>query len=1839
MKKVYLLLILFTTLLHTHRISAQTTNFQNTVTKCYTGPTQSYGNTLGTAVGSVNFASGIDIPPGHQIIDVVVEVVWSKTDDGSCTPTTGLPVDLSHVGFFVKAPTSSPNTIAASDVTGPFASTPTTSSFGGSTNVIQDTIVFKHNFPSLLPAGVPSTARDTFSPNGSSLDFYYGQSPYGNWTVGAIDDAPAAGPQLCIHSYCITLVTCDFTTLSAACSANATVALDTSGTHVFELIDLDSASDISCRVDNISFTPSTVSCANIDTAVQVTMVIEDQLGNVDSCSSTVEVIDNTPPILEDCFPSIWGDRYLGADGRDTFWASFLGATDNCGTVIKEVRPFFSPIWTDKITFNCVSNFQQFWGRATDAHGNVDSCRIIVRYLDTIAPTAICGQDTVFLTTAANGAASIPAINLDGGSFDICPPVVGRWINSQFAPPPTYTCADLGIDTVSLIVADIAGNLDTCNNAIVTIVDTIPPTAICQNDTVYLAANGIGSISANLLDGGSIDNCSIDSLNINGSSVVNFDCSHLNSPQFVTLHVFDASGNVDSCSSVVTVLDTFPPIANCRNQVVYLDATGVGNIAADSFDNNSLDFCTGNNLSFSIGGNPSASFDCSQIATNPNAISLTVTDSFGNSSSCTTTLTVIDSITPTASCATPTIYLNSTGTATLSAAELSLGSNDNCSVVDSFVNTLGATTANFDCRALSTPQPVTLIIQDAAGNTDSCATTVTVLDTIRPTPRCRTNITVQLDANGLGIATPAMLDSNSNDNCSILTYLINNQDTANYSCADLGTQTATLTIIDTSSNQRSCTTLVTIEDNIAPTISCQSAIGYLNSSGFVSVTPELFIDTANTSDNCSNPITSFSNGATNITYDCDSIGNRSVDLTITDNYGNTARCLTTINIQDTIPPTAICRSVAYTVQLDSNSQAFVTPADIDNGSFDVCQLDTTLVNGLDTLFFDCTNLGNNRVSLLVQDQSGRTASCPATVVVEDIFAPTALCRDTIIYLNNSGVAQLNAQQIDDGSFDNCSAINLSINGASTINYNCNQVGTNSVQLTVTDAFGNINQCIANVQVLDTIDPIADCIAPNTLEVYLDSNCFAIVPATAFNNNSNDNCPNNLNYTVNGSPNALFNASNLGNTPITLTVNDASGRTSTCMTTINVYDTILPQILCRPDTLYLTSGTVTLMPNRINDNSYDNCSSPTLTVNGQSSLSFDCSQLGTNAVTLIGTDSNGNIDSCSTTVTIIDAAPPLASCQFTTTIALDSTTNQAVLNPLLVDNNSSDNCIISTYEVSQDTFDCSHINQTNTIQLVVTDQSGNSDTCSSQIIVEDTITPIAQCIGADTLYYTGVTLNITANDIDAGSFDNCGIQSITINQDTFNCPDIGRNLITLTVIDSSGNTGTCTADIYVIDSTVVAEAGADQLLCTGDSTTLNAMTPNAGLTGRWTTNNNSITILNDASINAIALNIPDGLHTFYWTLSSSSCNDISTDSMVVEVISPLTDSAFAGFDQSLCEANTITLAGNYPSAGTAQWVQTATQASAGSIITNPADSSTSVSGLNGGNYVYVWEFINGNCGVYDRDTVVITIDVSPNINALAGDDFICSPDTILLNAVPASNGDNGLWSSPDSTVIIYNPTNPFSLASNFSLDTNILVWSLSRGTCLNYASDTLLVILGDEQPITLPDTFSLSTDGTIKNINVTSNDLLPSTWSIVVIDDIDDGNLTNLSNGRFDIDINDVRVTQYFTYEITNTGCTEIRDSAEVVIYIEETENCYVPNAFTPNGDGSNDRFIVPCLDNISEKAALSVFNRWGNLVYQTDNYLSDWEGTHKDQPLPNGTYFYILKITNKAPQKGSIEIRR
>ena len=84
---------------------------------------------------------------------------------------------------------------------------------------------------------------------------------------------------------------------------------------------------------------------------------------------------------------------------------------------------------------------------------------------------------------------------------------------------------------------------------------------------------------------------------------------------------------------------------------------------------------------------------------------------------------------------------------------------------------------------------------------------------------------------------------------------------------------------------------------------------------------------------------------------------------------------------------------------------------------------------------------------------------------------------------------------------------------------------------------------------------------------------------------------------------------------------------------------------------------------------------------------------------------------------------------------------------------------------------------------------------------------------------------------------------------------------------------------------------------------------------------------------------------------------------------------------------------------------------------------------------------------------------------------------------------------------------------------------------------------------------------------------------------------------------------------------------------------IPNAFTPNGDGINDVWHIDALVYFPD-CKLSVFNRYGSIVFQSHGYPQPWDGTENGKPLPVGTYYYIISLKgDNKPLSGSLTIIR
>ncbi|MCB0755656.1 MAG: HYR domain-containing protein, partial [Flavobacteriales bacterium] len=317
--------------------------------------------------------------------------------------------------------------------------------------------------------------------------------------------------------------------------------------------------------------------------------------------------------------------------------------------------------------------------------------------------------------------------------------------------------------------------------------------------------------------------------------------------------------------------------------------------------------------------------------------------------------------------------------------------------------------------------------------------------------------------------------------------------------------------------------------VDPTAACQDITVQLDQSGTFSIVAS-DVD-AGSADNCavSSIVVSPS------TFDCSNLGTETVTLTVADDFGNQSTCTADVTVLDTIPPTSICQDI--TVQLDGSGNASIVPSQIDNGSNDVCGIASIT---LDVTSFNCSNAGANVVTLTVEDNSGNTSQCTATVTVEETVPPTASCQDATVYLDELGQASISAADVDAGSTDNCAITSISV---SPSDFLCAQLGIQPVTLTVEDGSGNTDNCSASITVLDTISPqIIDC--PSDILVPSNSSTCAS-PVTWSEPTATDNCSANL--ASNFTSGTTF---PIGVTQVFYTATDQSGNTAQCFFNVEV-----------------------------------------------------------------------------------------------------------------------------------------------------------------------------------------------------------------------------------------------------------------------------------------------------------------------------------------------------------------------------------------------------------------------------------------------------------------------------------------------------------------------------------------------------------------------------------------------------------------------------------------------------------------------------------------------------------------
>ncbi len=398
--------------------------------------------------------------------------------------------------------------------------------------------------------------------------------------------------------------------------------------------------------------------------------------------------------------------------------------------------------------------------------------------------------------------------------------------------------------------------------------------------------------------------------------------------------------------------------------------------------------------------------------------------------------------------------------------------------------------------------------------------------------------------------------------------------------------------------------------------------------------------------------------------------------------------------------------------------------------------------------------------------------------------------------------------------------------------------------------------------------------------------------------------------------------------------------------------------------------------------------------------------------------------------------------------------------------------------------------------------------------------------------------------------------------------------------------CTHDTTItitVNSLPVVTITPPQTICSGNNVNLTAT---GGGTYSWS---------NGATSSSISVS-PLTTTTFTVTVTNGGC---PKDTTVAITVNP-TPTVIVSGNNSICKGDSTQLTAT--GGGTYVWSNGATTSS---IMVKPANDST-----------FKVVVSNGSCS--DSSNVTVTVNTKP-IPTISRDTSICAGNTVQLNS---SGGASYPW-SPTAGLSSSNIPNPKATP----LVTTEYIDTVANGGCI--AIDSVLITVNPAPPIsTTPYPSVTIVSGISTPLLVTPANKYVWTPS------------TGLSCDTCQSpDASPTVTTTYYVTVSNASGCTAT-DSIEVIV----EANCgqvFIPTGFSPNGDGQNDILLLKgdCIQAVD----FNIYDRWGNVVFRTQNMAQGWDGTYMGKPMETGTYSYFITVlTNTgttSSKKGSISLVR
>lgn len=413
--------------------------------------------------------------------------------------------------------------------------------------------------------------------------------------------------------------------------------------------------------------------------------------------------------------------------------------------------------------------------------------------------------------------------------------------------------------------------------------------------------------------------------------------------------------------------------------------------------------------------------------------------------------------------------------------------------------------------------------------------------------------------------------------------------------------------------------------------------------------------------------------------------------------------------------------------------------------------------------------------------------------------------------------------------------------------------------------------------------------------------------------------------------------------------------------------------------------------------------------------------------------------------------------------------------------------------------------------------------------------------------------------------------------------------LVVTNTVGCTDTDEVDVLSLP-VPVANAGNDTVACAGDAVLLHG---SGGATYLWYS---SLPVTNAASATPL---VQAQTGTVYLVATSASnCSD-TDEIMITAVPYPI---AYAGNDTAICLETELELKGNVTgtSAVTHSWH---------SVYNIPDPTLLNIKVKPAFPTLFFLVAVD-SAGCSDSASIMVSLIQKPAFSVSPLTDTICMGE---LTELTATGGGSYNWSADNFSA----STSKISVNPQSNTSYSVIIMGPECGY-----SDTFQVpVVVQSQPevsVSASNNISCSSPST----TLTASGAAEYNW--LPTSGLNTGHGNNIV-------AKPKETTEYTVTGIAATGC---RDTAKVTVNVthDGESDILIPNAFSPDGNGLNDCFKVKANFDY-ESYYIQIRNRWGDIVYTSNNIMDCWDGTHKSKDSENRTYYYFVEI--KTAKCGSL----